>query len=81
MKKNVKTGEEITVLQNEDNYNIPCAVSPDGRYMLYNKLKGMSDNKMWIVDMLSGDARDIDPKGAYAQTARPPGNPTARASI
>ena len=71
MKKNVKTGEEITVLQNEDNYNIPCAVSPDGRYMLYNKLKGMSDNKMWIVDMLSGDARDIDPKGAYAQYGAP----------
>ena len=71
MKKNVATGEEITVLENEDNYNIPCAVSPDGRYMLYNKLKGMSDNKMWIIDMESGAARDIDPDGAYAQYGAP----------
>ncbi len=71
MKKNVETGEEIMVLENHDNYNNPCGVSPDGRYMLYNKLKGMSDNKMWIIDMITGEAKDIDPQGSYAQYATP----------
>ena len=71
MKKNVETGEEMMVLENHDNYNLPCGVSPDGRYMLYNKLKGMSDNKMWIIDMQSGEAKDIDPAGSFAQYGTP----------
>ena len=71
MKQDLETGEEITVLVNRDNYNIPCAVSPDGKYMLYNKLRGESDNKMWIIDMATGEARDVDPAGTFAQYGTP----------
>ena len=40
-KMNMATGQIITVQENTDNLNMPAAVTPDGRYMLYNKLKGM----------------------------------------
>ncbi len=71
MKLDLTTCVETTVLENQDNYNIPCAVSPDGKYMLYNKLRGESDNKMWIIDMTTGKAKDVDPAGTYAQYGSP----------
>ena len=71
MKLDLTTCVETTVLENQDNYNIPCAVSPDGEYMLYNKLRGESDNKMWIIDMTTGKAKDVDPAGTYAQYGSP----------
>ena len=70
-KMNIATGEILTVQENTDNLNIPAAVSPDGRYMLYNKLKGMSDNRLWLVDMETGEARDIYPQGSFAQYTSP----------
>ena len=41
------------VLQNSDHYNWPAAggLSPDGRYLLYNKLLGQSDNALWMLDL------------------------------
>ena len=70
-KMNMATGEIITVQENSDNLNMPAAVSPDGRYMLYNKLKGMSDNRLWLVDMETGEAHDIYPQGSFAQYTSP----------
>ncbi|MCI8567519.1 MAG: S9 family peptidase [Lachnospiraceae bacterium] len=63
----IESGETKIVLENHDNYNLPASVSPDGRYMLYNKLKGMSDNRMYIVNMETGETRDLNPQGGYAQ--------------
>lgn len=53
-----KTGEKKMVLQNSDHYNWPAknALSPNGRYMLYNKLLGESDNALWMVDLTTGKA-------------------------
>ena len=42
----VETGESRIVLENQDSYNWPAALSPNGRYLLYNKLKGLSDNHL-----------------------------------
>lgn len=70
-KMDLHTREIITVLENNDNMNMPASVSPDGRYMLYNKLKGMSDNRLHIVDMHTGESRDIYPQGTFAQYGSP----------
>ena len=35
--------------------------------MLYNKLKGMSDNRMYIIDMNTGESHDLYPEGTFAQ--------------
>ena len=50
-KMDMQTREIVTVLESKDNMNMPASVSPDGKFMLINKLKGMSDNRMQIVDM------------------------------
>lgn len=52
------TGEKKMILQNSDHYNWPAhdALSSDGRYMLYNKLMGTSDNALWMVDLTNGQA-------------------------
>ena len=39
--------------------------------MLCNKLKGMSDNRMHIVDMETGESHDIFPQGSFAQYGSP----------
>lgn len=67
----VDTRKLTIVVENEDNYNTPCGVSPDGVYMCYNKLKGMSDNKMWVANMLTGETKDVDPAGSFAQYEGP----------
>ncbi len=74
-KMDIETRDIQTVLENSDNYNLPAAVSPDGVYMLYNKLKGLSDNKMWIVNMDTGETWDIAPDAGYSQFATPAWKP------
>ncbi len=66
-KLKIGTDQIETVLENHDNYNTPASVSPDGKYMLYNKLKGMSDNRMYIIDMETGESHDLYPEGSFAQ--------------
>ena len=39
-----ETGKQEILLENTDSYNTPAALSPNGRYLLYNKMKGQSDN-------------------------------------
>lgn len=54
----VITGEKRMVLENHDHYNWPAgdALSPNGRYVLYNKLLGTSDNALWMLDLETGEA-------------------------
>ena len=57
-KRDVQTGAETMVKQHSDNYNWPCddSMSPDGNWVLYNKLKGESDNALWITNLNSGES-------------------------
>ena len=52
----IENGEQRIILENSDNYNTPAALSPDGKYLLYNKLLGGSDNAMWMVNTETGEA-------------------------
>lgn len=52
----IENGEQRIILENSDNYNTPAALSPDGKYLLYNKLLGGSDNAMWMVNTETGKA-------------------------
>ncbi|MEE0298822.1 MAG: hypothetical protein UD963_05990, partial [Christensenellales bacterium] len=67
----VETGKWTTVLENEDSYNWPAKLSPNGRYLLYNKLKGLSDNHLWMFDLETGKAKDVGTPGAYAAYKAP----------
>lgn len=51
------------IAQHNDNYNWPTqdALSPDGRYLLYNKLRGESDNAMWLTDLMTGESTRVPP--------------------
>lgn len=55
-RKDVATGEARLVKEHCDNYNWPAddALSPDGRYILYNKLRGESNNPLWMTDLGNG---------------------------
>ena len=72
-KKNMATGEAAMVKQHSDNYNWPCsdALSPDGRYMLYNKLRGENDNALWMTDMVTGETRRIPEDGIISAETEP----------
>ena len=66
-----ETGEWKIALENSDNYNWPAALSPNGRYLLYNKLNGLSDNHLWMLDLETGEAKDVGTPGAYAAYKSP----------
>lgn len=64
-------GEKKMIIENNDNYNIPAALSPDGLYFLYNKLKGHSNNYLWMVNTETGEAEEVDAGGEFAQYTNP----------
>ena len=68
---NTKTKDTKIILENTDNYDMPAALSPNGKYLLYNKLKAQSDNCLWIVDLDTGKAENIDTKADFAQYTHP----------
>lgn len=68
---NVETGEKEILLENTDSYNTPAALSPNGRYLLYNKLKAQSDNCLWMLDIETKTAKNIDKNANYAQYTNP----------
>ncbi|MCL2008682.1 MAG: S9 family peptidase [Treponema sp.] len=55
-KINIDTKEMGMVKQNDDNYNMPASLSPNGKYLLYNKLMGTSNNPLWMLDINTGEA-------------------------
>jgi prolyl oligopeptidase PreP (S9A serine peptidase family) len=67
----LRDGTSEIVLQNEDSYNTPAALSPDGRYLLYNKLKGASDNALWMLDLEARKAHQVPVDGGIGVFARP----------
>lgn len=60
-KKDLLTGKAVMIKQHSDNYNWPCrdALSPNGQYLLYNKLRGENDNALWMTDMTTGETKRI----------------------
>ncbi len=56
MSLNTETLEKKILLENRDNFNNPAAISPDGRYLLYNKSMGINNNALWMYDTKTGDA-------------------------
>lgn len=56
---NLETYEQEIILQNEDNYNNPGSLSPNGRYLTFNKMKGLTVNYMWILDLETGKAEKV----------------------
>ncbi len=71
VKIDLESGTSEILLENKDNYNIPAALSPDGRYLLYNKMNGISENYLWLLDITSGEARRVHPEGQFAQYISP----------
>ncbi len=68
---NIDDGTGGILCRNDDSYNMPAALSPDGRYFLYNKLKGQSDNCLWMLDLTTLETEKVDPDGSYAQYVSP----------
>ena len=66
-----ESGQQRILLQNTDSYNTPAALSPNGKYLLYNKLKAQSDNCLWMLDTEEGTAQNIDPQADFAQYTNP----------
>ena len=75
---NMDEGAVRILYQNSDNYNMPAALSGDGRYFLYNKLKGQSDNCLWMLDLQTLRAEKIDPEGSFAQYVSPVFTPDSK---
>ena len=71
MALDLATGEKRMVLENHDNYNLPAELSPNGQYLLYNKLKGESDNAMWMVDVQNGRVVKIPDDAVTAKYTGP----------
>lgn len=67
------TGEKKMVLENHDHYNWPAqeALSPNGRYLLYNKLLGQSDNALWMLDLSCGQAVRVPPDSLVSAETNP----------
>ena len=59
--KDLASGEAKLVQAFDDNYNWPAlnAISPNGRYFLYNKLKAENDNALWLTDLSTGQSRRV----------------------
>ncbi|ONI39530.1 hypothetical protein AN639_01680 [Candidatus Epulonipiscium fishelsonii] len=68
---NIDTKEVKIIIQNEDSYNIPAELSPCGNYLLYNKLKAQSDNCLWIANLQTQQAKNIDPTSENAMYVSP----------
>jgi len=66
MAMDMKTGKTEIIIENHDHYNMPAGVSPDGRYFAYHKLKGLSDDCLYVADI---DAKTTELVPANAITA------------
>ena len=71
VKVDIDSLEKGMVKENNDNYNMPAALSPNGRYLLYNKLMGVSDNALWMVDIVTGEAVKTPGAAEPASYTRP----------
>ena len=67
----IKSGIIEILVENNDNYNNPAALSPDGKYFLYNKLKSADSNSLWILDMAAMKTQRLHPEGGEAVYIKP----------
>lgn len=67
------TGKKRIVIKNDDNYNWPApdALSPNGKYLLYNKLLGQNNNALWMADIDSGTAIRVPDDGVISAETDP----------
>lgn len=64
--------QEILLACDDEYWNMPAAMSPDGRYQLYNRMRGQADNGMWILDIEARTTKNIDKDpGCGGQYGRP----------
>ncbi|NLY20244.1 MAG: S9 family peptidase [Tissierellia bacterium] len=47
----LSTGKKSIIIENSDNYNHPAGLSPNGKYLVVNKLKSMTDNFLWLANL------------------------------
>lgn len=71
------TGQKRVILENNDHYNWPAegGLSPNGQWLLYNKLLGESNNALWMVNTVSGEARRIAPDSEISSETCPAWQP------
>ena len=50
----VEKDQETILVENNDNYNFPMVLSPDGQSMLYQKLFSETDQPLWIYHFENG---------------------------
>lgn len=55
----LETKEETIVIENSDNYNIPDTLSPNGKYLVYNKMNAISDNCIWLANLASSETKRV----------------------
>ena len=69
----METGKQEILLVCDDEYwNMPAAMSPDGRYQLYNRMRGQADNGLWILDTEARTTKNVDSApGCGGQYVRP----------
>jgi len=67
----LESGKIEMVLENNDNYNFPAALSPDGKYYLYTKLKSGACREMWMLDLDTRKTRQIPFAGADGRYSNP----------
>ena len=59
----IESGDRRIIIQNDDHYNFPAALSADGRFLLVTKLRGGGDNPLWLVDTAESSIRPVpDPE-------------------
>lgn len=66
----LQSGEQRILVQNDDFFNTPAVLSPDGRWLCYNKMRGKSDNHLWMLDTQTGEVRQVgrpDTEATYEQ--------------
>lgn len=62
----VEKDQEIILVENNDNYNFPMVLSPDGQSMLYQKLFSETDQPLWIYHFENGSSEPLfDEKASY----------------
>ncbi|GHO51575.1 alpha/beta hydrolase family protein [Ktedonobacter robiniae] len=56
----VNTGESRLLLE-QDGSNMPVRYSPDGKHVLVRRVESLSRNSLILIDVDSGEARDLTP--------------------
>lgn len=67
---NLETGESRTVLSDGEN-KLAASLSPDGRTFLYNRFKSNTQNELWLVDVETGETRQLPYAGAKGRFTEP----------